>query len=470
MTLKALAETVLTRSQRHSWRLADSWADARLTGQKLCAMLWTGRDVRSQTGRAALAAFAIRVGSAGLLYLSQIAMARWMGSFEYGIYVFAWTWVLVLGGLAPAGLGLSIIRLLPEHLTVGETAKARGILRYGRLFALGTSTLLAISAAVCLYAFGEWIVSDHYRLALFLAVVCIPMYALGDVHDGIGRGQGWMVEGLLAPYILRPLILLAVIAVAYAAGWPATGATAAIAAIVATWASTGIQFIMVQARIDAVVPKGPLAVDFAKWRAVSVPLVAIGACEMLLQYADVLIISRYVQPDQVGIYFAAAKTMALMLFVHYAVGSAVANRFAALSASGDRKALAQAVKDAVTWTFWPSLLAAVAILALGKPMLWLFGPSFTDGYAVMFVLVLGYLARAATGPSDFLLNMAGEQTRSAAVLVIAAIVNVALNLALVPDYGLFGAASATAASLTLAAVMHAYIVWRRLGFRMWIGG
>jgi Na+-driven multidrug efflux pump len=69
--------------------------------------------------------------------------------------------------------------------------------------------------------------------------------------------------------------------------------------------------------------------------------------------------------------------MALIMFVHYAVGSAVANRFAALNARGDRKALNAYVRDAVNCTFWTSLLCAPNILALSKPPLWLFGPQFT---------------------------------------------------------------------------------------------
>ena len=42
---------------------------------------------RSIAQRIASAAFLIRVFSAGLIYLSQILLARWMGSFEFGIYV-----------------------------------------------------------------------------------------------------------------------------------------------------------------------------------------------------------------------------------------------------------------------------------------------------------------------------------------------------------------------------------------------
>lgn len=55
---------------------------------------------RQRTQRDALLAFSVRLLSAGLLYLTQIILARWMGGTEYGIYVFVWTWVLVLGAMS----------------------------------------------------------------------------------------------------------------------------------------------------------------------------------------------------------------------------------------------------------------------------------------------------------------------------------------------------------------------------------
>jgi hypothetical protein len=44
-----------------------------------------GDNDTTRTQRDALIAFTVRVASAGLLYLSQIVLARWMGRFEYGI-------------------------------------------------------------------------------------------------------------------------------------------------------------------------------------------------------------------------------------------------------------------------------------------------------------------------------------------------------------------------------------------------
>jgi O-antigen/teichoic acid export membrane protein len=243
-------------------------------------------------------------------------------------------------------------------------------------------------------------------------------------------------------------------------------ATAAAAAIVATWLSGIAQALLLNRRMSETVPAGPRTSDFAAWFKISLPLLAMMSAELLLQNTDILAVTHFMSPADVGIYFAAGKTMALIMFVHYAVGSAVAHKFAALHARDDQDGLRDFLKDAVNWTFWPSLASAIVILALGKPLLSLFGPQFETGYPVMGILVVGFLMRSAMGPAEYLLNMLGEQKLCAIVLLGAALSNIALNFILVPRFGLLGAASATAMSLTGAALLNAIVVWRRLDIQM----
>jgi O-antigen/teichoic acid export membrane protein len=142
------------------------------------------------------------------------------------------------------------------------------------------------------------------------------------------------------------------------------------------------------------VPAGARRLEPAAWLKSALPLLSILACELMLQNADVLIISRHLTPSEVAVYFAAAKTISMVLFVHYAVGSAAASGFSALDARGDKAGLRAAVSAAVNWTFWPSLALAGLILALGRPLLKLFGPAFVDGHKLMLPLAIGFLARA----------------------------------------------------------------------------
>jgi O-antigen/teichoic acid export membrane protein len=417
---------------------------------------------RERTQRDALLAFAVRVLSAGLLYVTQIVLARWMGGTEYGIYVFVWTWVLVLGAMSHLGLNLASLRLAPAYRETGDFDHLRGLIRSVRLVALGSGTIV-----MALGLLGVWLLQDHidsgFVLPIYLALVCIPLYALTDVQDGIGRGNAWMSIALVPPYVLRPITLLAAMFAANALGMPMNAATAAGAAIVATWFSGILQTITLNGRLNATTPAGPRRTDYKTWFTISLPLLVILSSELFLQNADILVISRYMTPADVGIYFAAGKTMALIMFVHYAVGSAVAHRFSALHARGDKEGLLAFVNDAVNWTFWPSLAGALIILALGKPLLWLFGPQFDSGYPVMCILVIGFLFRSAMGPAEYLLNMLGEQALCATVLCSAAVLSLVLNFALVPTFGLAGAATATAIALVTAALMNAIVVWRRLG-------
>ena len=75
--------------------------------------------------------FLIRVGSAILAFGSQVLFARWMGTFEFGIYVYVWTWVLMVGQAIDLGLGTAAQRFIPEYRDRGLLALLRGFVSGG---------------------------------------------------------------------------------------------------------------------------------------------------------------------------------------------------------------------------------------------------------------------------------------------------------------------------------------------------
>lgn len=206
--------------------------------------------------------------------------------------------------------------------------------------------------------------------------------------------------------------------------------------------------------------------DFRGWLAVSLPILLVESFYLLLSYTDVLVLQQFRSSEEVGVYFAVVKTLALVSFIHYAMSATTAHRFTEYHAAGDRERLAAYLAYAIKWTFWPSLAATLLLLAFGKPMLWLFGPQFVTGYSIMFVAAIGLVVRSAIGPVERLLNMLGHQHACAAAYALAFGMNVALCFAFVPRYGGHGAAAATSISLTFETVLLFWIVRRKLGFHV----
>ena len=86
----------------------------------------------------------------------------------------------------------------------------------------------------------------------------------------------------------------------------------------------------------------------------------------------------------------------------------------------------------------------------------------------MFILAIGVLARSSIGPSETMLNMLGHQRACAAGFAIAATVCVALNFALVPWFGIYGAAIATSSALVTNAVIGWHNARRLMGVNLFI--
>lgn len=407
-------------------------------------------------------AFLIRLVNAGIAFASQILLARWMGQTEYGVYVYVWTWVLLLGGLTSFGLASAPQRFIPQYAESGDEKMLRGFLLGSRLLAMASSTAIAAVGLL-----GIWLFSEHLEnwvvVPLYLAMFCVPMYVLTDVQDGIARSHNWIDVALAPAYFVRPLLILALLGILSYEHFDPTASTAMAASLVATWATSVAQTLMLGRRLKRRVPPGPRAYEPKSWMKVSLPIFMVEGFYLLLAYTDVLVLSAFRPPHDVAVYYAAVKVMSLVAFVSFSVSAAVAHRFTEYAMSGDHDRLATMVRDAARWTFWPSLAGCVVLLAVGWPILWLFGSDFTEGYHLMFVMAVGLLARSVVGPLERLLNMLGQQNICAMVYGGAFLLNVALCFALVPSYGMLGAAIATSVTQVSESIILFLITRRRLG-------
>ena len=181
-----------------------------------------------------------------------------------------------------------------------------------------------------------------------------------------------------------------------------------------------------------------------------------------------VVLKQYRPPEEVAHYYAAAKIVALVSIIYFAVAATSAHRFTIYHVAGDRAGLARFAATTVRWVFWLSLAFSAVLLAFGRPLLTLFGADFVAGYPVMAILAVGQLARASIGPAERLLTVLGQQRACAIAYSAAFAVNIGTCLLLAPTYGAIGAAIATAGAFAVESLLLFMIAWRGLGLHMFV--
>jgi len=424
---------------------------------------WLADDSHNRVAqKVAGAAFLIRVASAVLAYGSQIALARWMGTYEFGVFVYVWTWTLLIGGFADAGMAAAAQKFIPEYADRGALAHLRGFILGSRWLAVGAATFLAL-LAIAAVKLSEPLIDTSAVVPLYIACFCLPIYALSSVQDGIARAYDAIGVGLIPTFILRPLVLLALMAGAYVSGLGRDATTAIICSVVSVWLVGVVQTLMLRRTLKAAVPLGERAYALREWLGMSLPIMMVIGFYVLLTYVDVIVLQQFRPPEDVALYHAAAKTLTIVSFVYFSVSAATAHRFSEYWSAGDKARLQEFLSRATTLTFWPSMAVAAFVLGFGQLLLLLFGSDFVAAYPLMFILAVGLLARASIGPSERLLIMVGQQKVCAAVYATAFAVNLIACFALVPQFGGAGAAFSTSLALLVETVFLFTVVHRRLG-------
>jgi O-antigen/teichoic acid export membrane protein len=172
--------------------------------------------------------------------------------------------------------------------------------------------------------------------------------------------------------------------------------------------------------------------------------------QIMLQRIDIVLVAIMRGPAEAAIYTAATRFLVAGQFGNTAIIMAAQPRFAELFAVGDRRGARQVYRVTTAWLImmaWPLYLLAVIY---GPEVLSLFGHSYQAGHMVVIILGLTMLLWAACGQVDTVLVTAGRSGWSLANGLMALIVNVGLDVLLIPRYGITGAAIGWSAAIVVS--------------------
>ncbi len=340
----------------------------------------------------------------------------------------------------------------------------------------------------------ENVVGFYFRLALLLSVLGSVVLALtawfGLVEKVFGSGfepyfyiltilvvtdqfrayarrtlMGFGLERYSEPLkVLQQLAFIAIAIPLVHFGFGVKGALAGKIAAGAVVAIAGVVIISRQISLKGIFRTTPS--DFPRrtmltFNSLSIVLIFL---LMSLYHVDILMLQLLSGSTQVGYYRAALKLAEFLWFIPLALQTVFVHSTSELWSNGETEKISKLSARTTRYTFLLTGVMAVGLAALSNTAVPLyFGSDFTPAITPLLLLLPGSLGFAVARPILAIAQGKGDLKFPILATGTAAVINLLLNLLLIPRYGMHGAAIATSVGYGSMFVFHLWSA-RRIGF------
>lgn len=404
-------------------------------------------------------AFILKVLGTALGLLFNVLLARMLGAEGAGIYFLALTVITIAAMIGRLGLDNALIRFIASQFALKNWGVVTDLYRKG----VRLSTTLSLVATIIVFLTSEQIATIMFKEPLLvgplriMALGILPLSLLtlyGSLLTGLKKiGNAVFVQGVGIPLISIPLLIFlgAKLSINGAVLGYVIAATAVFLVSVFLWR-----------RATPVLNGYRGTFSTRLLISTSLPLFWVVFLNYVLSSFGTIVLGIWADSVAVGIYGIAARVTLLMRFILDSVNSIIAPKFATLYEQNEIQALGNLARSV---TFAMTVLAAPILLVVvlfPKAILNLFGGEFATGSTVLVVLAIGQFINVATGSVGYLLMMSGHEKIVRNNVVFNAIINVFLNLLLIPKFSIMGAAVATALSLAVKNIITVFLVRKYL--------
>ena len=413
--------------------------------------------------RSGIAGVLIKLVNSAVVFAVSVVLAKTLGPERFGIYSYVFALVMLLTVVVSVGLPELLVREIASYKLEGQWTRIKGIIAVSDRIVFGvTAVVLAISISFIARRGADLTQNEMYTSCF--ALLLIPVIAFASLRSSAIRANGNVVVGLLPVMLLRPLGFLILLTVAFLLDHEISPASAMALHLVA-----GILALLFAAqRFNLLLPQVKKVEGntdhVRKWIKDALPFTMLAGVMVLDSNIDVIMLGWLARNEDVGIYRVASQTVIVVSFVLSALSLVASPQIARLYRSGDMRRLQRMV------TIGGRLIAVVGVPAGIILIIWgdlfliyVFGESFAAASMPLSILCVGHIVNSLMGLNGTVLNMTHYASESAWIVAGSAILNVILNIWLIPLYGTAGAAIATTSSMVLWNVLLSWRVYYQLG-------
>jgi O-antigen/teichoic acid export membrane protein len=406
-------------------------------------------------------------GVAGFLF--GIIVTRGLHARGAGVFFEALALFTIATTVAQLGADIGVVREIPRHRALGRFRDAVRCLYVSVTPVVVVATIVGIAISVFAPEISHVIVHgrDHNAAVPYLRVLgpFLPLAAVSKVLLCATRSFGTMLPFVAVEYIgkagLRAVLAIFVIAlglgsVAMAMSWALPIALGLAAATIWLLAVIKRASPTSPAVDEPQTPLRKLVLDFWRFTAFR-GVAAIFAIAIL--WLDVVLVGALASAREAGIYGAASRFVTAGSFALQALFLVMGPQMSALLSKGQRER-AQAIYQAATaWLTAVSFPIFLGMAVFAPFLLRMFGPEFASGGTALTILALAMLVNMGTGTVTVILLMSGKSSWNLANTAGAAVLNVVLNVVLIPQFGMTGAAIAWAAAICVQNLVPLVQIW-----------
>jgi len=402
--------------------------------------------------------FAMKVLGACLSYGMSVVLSNILGADGSGVFFFGLTLIIVLSTVGRAGMDNTLIKYIALSATSRNYSKILGVYKKSVLSSLVFSLILAVA----LYVLSPWIsrvVFDDPELLKTLQIMAMSIVPLSllTLHAAALQGFKKVVKSISILNIFVPgftifftLFFLINDVYLVSIGYLISTFIALFFGVL-FWKNTIKDF-------QHITPK----FDTKQLLETSIPLFNISILQILIVWLPLLLLGFFGSNEDVGFYNAAARTAMLTSFVLMAVNSIATPKFSEVYHNGDIKELGRLARQATKIATLCALPLFLFSLFFSEWIMSFFGEEFKEASLAFMILAIGQFINAATGSVGYLLMMTGHEKRMRNNLFISLLISALLNLMLIPEIGLVGAAISTTIAQSLHNLIAMSIVKKEL--------